>query len=199
MGDRARFEIFSDAVFAVAITLLVLNLPLGHVSGPLLNALADRWPSFAAFGISFVIVGCIWVSHFRLCRSVQHIDVELLFLNLALLMTIVLVPFGASLMATFVTDPGFSAHLAAALFAGVMLLMGIAFTAVYLRVNAQLSPPAKQAARDRSRIAQLRDRTGLLANAVAVGLAFVSAQAVLILISVVAVFYIVDQVITGLD
>lgn len=191
--SRLRVDLFSDAVFAVAITLLVLNLPLSNVSGSLLTALADRWAAFVAFGISFVIIGCLWVSHFRLFRLIDEVDSVLLFLNLALLFTIVLLPFGASTIATFVTGPGTQSHLAASLFAGSLFLMGLAFSAVYMhvmrRTDQRRSTPPSRAAR----LVELRPLAGVFVNAAGVGVAFVSPIAVLVMTGAVAILYIVDQ------
>ncbi len=190
---RLRIDMFSDAVFAVAITLLVLNLPLTGASGTLLTALADRWPAFAAFCISFVLIGCLWVSHFRLFRLVGEVDSLLLFLNLALLFSIVLVPFGASTLATFVTRPATQSHLAAALFAGTLVLMGLTFGALHAHVMRGAHPLPGVAGRPRGRLAQLRPMAGLLVNAIGVGVAFISPIAVLVMTSAVACYYILDQ------
>ncbi|HZB97664.1 MAG TPA: TMEM175 family protein [Candidatus Sulfotelmatobacter sp.] len=191
--SRMRVDLFSDAVFAVAITLLVLNLPVTNVSGSLLSALAERWAAFAAFGISFVIIGCVWVSHFRLFRTVEKVDERLLFLNLALLLTIVLVPFGTSTMATFVTRPDAQSHPAAALFAGTMVLMGLAFAALYSYVNPPRHQPASVPQTLGARLAQLRPMTGLFVNTVGIGVAFISPIAVLVMTASVALFYIFDE------
>ncbi len=192
-SGRLRIDLFSDAVFAVAITLLVLNLPLTSTPGSLLSALADRWPAFAAFGISFVLIGCLWVSHFRLFRLIEEVDSALLFLNLALLFSIVLVPFGASTLAAFVTRPGTQSHLAAALFAGILVLMGVAFGALHSRVMRSAHASARTAAASPGRLAQLRQMVGLIVNAIGIGIAFVSPIAVLFMTAAVAVYYIVDQ------
>jgi uncharacterized membrane protein len=192
-SGRLRLDLFSDAVFAVAITLLVLNLPLTGASGSLLGALADRWPAFAAFGISFVLIGCLWVSHFRLFRLIGEVDSVLLFLNLALLFSIVLVPFGTSTLATFVTHSGTQSHLAAALFAGILVLMGVAFGALHFRVMRSAPESVRMGNGPRGRLAQLRPMAGLLVNAIGVGIAFVSPIAVLLMTAAVAVYYIVDQ------
>ncbi len=193
VDGRLRVELFSDAVFAVAITLLVLDLPLRGASGSLLGALADHWTAFAAFGISFVLVGCVWVSHYRLFQGVRHIDGRLLFLNLLVLLTIVLVPFGTSTIATFVTRPGAESHVAAALFAAIMLLMGISFTVLYLVITRQKGSTGGSPAVPVSRVARLRPMVGLIVNSVSIGIAFVNPMAVLALTALVAVYYIVDQ------
>ena len=196
-SGRLRVDLFSDAVFAVAITLLVLNLPLTGATGPLLPALADRWPAFAAFGIGFVLIGCLWISHFRLFLMVDTIDSSLLFLNLALLFSIVLVPFGASTLATFVTHPGAQSHIAAALFAGILVLMGLTFGALYQHITRRAPVSAHAAAVPHGTLAQLAPMVGLVVNAIGVGVAFVSPIAVLLMTAAVAVYYIVEQLTDG--
>ena len=69
--DRGRLEAFSDGVFAVAITLLALNLAVGGPRyGPLAHQLADQWPAFVAYLISFFTIGIIWVNHHALVSKV---------------------------------------------------------------------------------------------------------------------------------
>jgi uncharacterized membrane protein len=193
LGGRLRVDLFSDAVFAVAITVLVLNLPLTGVSESLLRALADRWPAFAAFGISFVIIGCLWVSHFRLFRHVQRVDGPLLFLNLALLLSVVLVPFGTSTLATFVTRAGSQSHLAAALFACILVFMGLIFFALHLRVRG-ITPSLLRLLNKPEGVAVLRLLAGVFMNGIGVGIAFVSPLAVMAMTGVTSVFFIVEQI-----
>ncbi len=187
---RLRVDLFSDAVFAVAITLLVLDLPLAGTSGSLLDALAARWAAFSAFGISFVIVGCLWVSHFRLFRMVEDVDGPLLFLNLALLLSIVLIPFGAATMSSFVTQPGAQSHLAAALFAGILVMTGLTFGALYALVNRRAPRWHRISTR---RWSTIRAMAGLVVTTMAVGVAFISPIAVLVMTGAVSIYYIVDQ------
>src|SRR5215831_8382274 len=102
--DRGRLEAFSDGVFAVAITLLALNLFVaGPGHGPLVRQLGDHWPSFVAYLISFFTIGVIWVNHHALMRNVAAVDRTLLFLNLVLLLFVVLIPFATGTMAEYVT------------------------------------------------------------------------------------------------
>ena len=93
-------EAFSDGVIAVAITLLALNLAVkGPGHGPLSQQLAQQWPVFVAYVISFFTVGIIWVNHHALIADLTTVDRTLLFLNLALLIFVVAIPFGTALMA----------------------------------------------------------------------------------------------------
>jgi hypothetical protein len=93
--NRGRLEAFSDGVFAVAITLLVLDLAVagpGPGHGSLAHQLAHRWPGFAAYVISFLTIGIIWVNHHALVSNLKVVTRPLMFLNLLLLMFVVLVP-----------------------------------------------------------------------------------------------------------
>jgi uncharacterized membrane protein len=78
-----RLEAFSDGVFAIAITLLVLEIPVPQVEhGGLADALLDEWPAYAAYVVSFAIIGIIWINHHAVLGYVQSMDRGLLFLNL---------------------------------------------------------------------------------------------------------------------
>src|SRR5437588_8249590 len=95
---KARLEAFSDGVLAIAITLLVLNLRVpSHreiaAHHGLWGALVSDWPRFAAYLISFAVIGIMWVNHHGLIDRVAAADRVLLFANLLLLLFIVAIPF----------------------------------------------------------------------------------------------------------
>src|SRR5215471_7387072 len=117
MMDSGRLEAFSDGVFAVAITLLALNLAVpGPGPGPLARQLAGHWPSFAAYLVSFLTIGIIWVNHHTLFKNFAGIDRPLLFINLMLLFFVVAIPFATATIAAYLSRGGADASLAAALF-----------------------------------------------------------------------------------
>lgn len=98
-----RLVFFSDAVFAIAITILVLDirLPAGEDaagSRELLLLLASLWPKYLAFFISFWVIGLSWISHHRKFLCIQRVDYQLLTLNLLLLMMIAFTPFPTAVM-----------------------------------------------------------------------------------------------------
>lgn len=108
-GRRAlrtgRMEAFSDGVFAIAITLLVLDLSVPEGSGGnLLRALADQWPSYLAYVVSFATVGAIWLGHLAVTEYLHHADVWLLRLNLLLLLLVSFLPFPTRLLADGIAD-----------------------------------------------------------------------------------------------
>ena len=115
MMDRGRLEAFSDGVFAVAITLLALNLAVkgpGLHNGTLAYQLAHQWAAYAAYLISFFTIGIIWVNHHQLVSNVVVVTRMLLFLNLVLLLFVVLIPVATGTVADYLAQGGFDAKLA---------------------------------------------------------------------------------------
>lgn len=126
--STSRVEAFSDAVIAVAITLLVLDLRVPEPEdGPGLGQqLAAMWPNYAAYVISFVAIGIMWISHHTMMRRLSGVDHSVLVLNLFLLMCFVALPFTTSLLATYVDQPR-GGHLAAIVYAGSFLVTSTVF------------------------------------------------------------------------
>ena len=101
-----RLIFFSDAVFAIAITLLSLDLRLPAAGSTLSNSdLAQRlleiWPKYLAYVISFLVIGTFWLGHHRRFRIIQKYDSNLLWLNLLLLMVIAFIPFPTALLSEY--------------------------------------------------------------------------------------------------
>jgi uncharacterized membrane protein len=100
--DVERLVFFSDAVFAIAITLLALEIRLPELRDPtareLAQALRGLLPQFYSFAISFWIIGVYWLAHHRIFRYIRAYDRRLMVINLWFLMWIVLIPFSASLL-----------------------------------------------------------------------------------------------------
>ena len=148
--DRSRLEAFSDGVFAVAITLLVLNLAVagpgtpGHLNPPLLHQLGRLWPSFAAYVVSFFMIGIIWVNHHVLIRSFKEVDRTLLFLNLILVMFVVLIPFATATVADYRLSNSRDGRVA-------MVLYGLVFLGMSARLRRDLRMVAARRAQARSR------------------------------------------------
>jgi uncharacterized membrane protein len=96
-----RIQFFSDAVFAIAMTLLVLEIRVPDTDGDLTwAALGALWPSFFAYVLSFAIIGLNWVTHHRKFRFIVRFDGGLIWINLLFLLVIAFVPFPTSLMAS---------------------------------------------------------------------------------------------------
>lgn len=129
-----RLETFADGVFAIAATLLIIDVGLpADVSGSLGEELVEIWPQYVAYAISFVTIGIMWVNHHHVIRQIERVDQTFLFLNIGLLACIAFVPFPTRILAEFVrTDQG----QAAALLYGITLTTtAIFFISVWLHAS----------------------------------------------------------------
>lgn len=105
--ETARVEAFSDGVFAIAITLLVLEIKIPYTAPtPLSLQLLRQWPSYVSFVISFAFIGIMWMNHHRLFTHIQRCDDGLLVLNLLLLLGVTAVPFPTAVLAAHLRQPG---------------------------------------------------------------------------------------------
>jgi len=135
-------EAFSDGVFAIAITLLILEIavPAGSEED-LWGALGDLWPSYLAYLVSFATVGAVWIAHTVITEYLDHADSVLLRLNLLLLVLISFLPFPTKLLAEFVHERE-PVRVAATVY-GVNLLLAMGMVSVIWRyaVRAGLVQP----------------------------------------------------------
>ena len=98
--NKGRLEAFRDGVFAIVITLLVLDIHLPAATNLSLQSLRPLAPHIASFVLSFIIVGVYWVAHHHMLHFIRQVDRKLLWLNLLLLLCVVFIPFPASLLGT---------------------------------------------------------------------------------------------------
>jgi uncharacterized membrane protein len=97
--STSRLGAFSDGVFAVAITLLVLQFTVPQAqSGQLLGSLLGQWPQLVTYTASFLTVGVLWVNHHAIFNGLRKVDRTIQFINLVLLLTVVLVPYPTQLL-----------------------------------------------------------------------------------------------------
>jgi uncharacterized membrane protein len=97
--DPARLVFFSDAVFAIAVTLLVLEIRPPEDTRHLLHGLAALWPSYLSYVITFLLIGQVWANHHVMFDHIRSADRTVLFLNTLLLMDIAFLPFAAAVLA----------------------------------------------------------------------------------------------------
>jgi len=191
--DRGRLEAFSDGVFAVAITLLALNLAVkGPGNGSLAHQLGHQWAGYAGYLISFFTIGIIWVNHHTLVSNVVVVTRLLLFLNLVLLLFVVLIPVATGTMADYLAAGGFDAKLAVAMYGVVLTGMSVGFSLIAewsLREGRTRVPVP----RDRWWAARLRFMSGGLVYLLITGFAFINAPAALGLSGLVAVYYVFER------
>ena len=196
MGSKARAEAFSDGIFAIAATLLVLDIGVPRPDPTLLDGFLHEWPAYAAYATSFLTIGIIWVNHHALIDNVSYVDRTLLFLNLLLLLFVVMIPFATATMAGYLTSGGQDSHVAMVLYGLVLEGMALCFTAMFgwSLGEGRTKAPVPAEAR---RTAWLRFSMGAAAYVVAIAVALVSAPASLLMIALVAVYYIAERTPTG--
>ncbi|MFF0371293.1 TMEM175 family protein [Micromonospora sp. NPDC005087] len=100
----ARLVAFSDAVFAISITLLVLEIHPPQDTRHLTHGLAALWPSYLAYALTFLLIGQVWANHHVMFDHLRAADRVVLLLNTLLLMTIAFLPFAASVLAAAFRD-----------------------------------------------------------------------------------------------
>jgi uncharacterized membrane protein len=186
--STGRLEAFSDGVFAIAATLLVLDLHVAAPPGKLAHALAHEWPHYATFVVSFLTIGIIWVNHHAQFGRITKVDRPLLFINVLLLMFVALIPFPTGLLADHL-HAGSDQHVAAAVYSGSFFLMGICFSLIWLYTSGRGHLLARKLSRRELRLLITRNSLGNGAYLVAFGLAFVSAVACLCICGLAALYY----------
>ena len=144
-GRARRIEVFSDGVFAIAITLLVLELPFEKVhEGQLADALSDHWADFAAYALSFLGIGIAWLQHHAVFDHVKHVDRRLLLLNLLFLFAIAFLPYPTSLLGDYIHESE-NSRIAAIAYSGTWTVATIALTTLWthaIRAGATATPAA---------------------------------------------------------
>jgi uncharacterized membrane protein len=195
MGSQ-RVEAFSDGVFAIAITLLVLDLavPARHdiEEGGLAGALAHEWPSYFAYLVSFLVIGIIWVNHHTVFDKVRLVDRVVLFANLGLLLVVSALPFPTHLLAEYLTA-GSDSHVAAAIYSGAMFLIGALYSGLWLAITRDERLLHEEIDPATGRAALRRFSVGSVFYLATIGLAFVNAVATLAVHAALAVYYCFNQ------
>jgi uncharacterized membrane protein len=194
---KTRLEAFSDGVFAIAITLLIIEVRVPHAAaGELAGDLVSLWPSYSAYVVSFIIIGIIWVNHHDIFGRIVTVDRPLLFLNLLLLLTVAFLPFPTALLGEYIRD-GDNAHIAAAVYGANMTAIGLAFIAMWtylVRVPSLLAPAVGVEGARRARRAAM---IGPVVYALTIPLAFVSPVACLIVYAALALYFAISFTVAG--
>jgi uncharacterized membrane protein len=132
--ETGRIEAFSDGVFAIAITLLVLEVKVPHLQdggsgGSLVRALAAQWPSYVSLVTSFFTILVMWANHHTIFGLVRRVDAPFLYANGLLLFVVTVVPFPTALLAEYFEKPG--ASVAAAVYAGTFAVAGVGYNILW--------------------------------------------------------------------
>jgi uncharacterized membrane protein len=189
--DPGRLEAFSDGVFSIAITLLVLDIHVPHVAkgASLWPALGDQWPAYAAYVVSFLVIGIMWANHHTLFGYIARVDRTLIFINLWLLLFVGLIPWPTSLVADFLGSGGSQAKAAVAVYGMLNVAMAVAFTVFWWYVTKTQHLLQADVDKTAARASLPRFALGLIVYPITVGLAFVSPDLTLGILGALAIYY----------
>jgi uncharacterized membrane protein len=180
-SETARVEAFSDGVFAIAITLLVLGIQVpkpdltGHGS-TLLPALLRLWPSYLGYLISFVTIGIMWVNHHSMFVLIRRTDRYFLLISVFFLMCIAFLPFPTAVLAEYLPEPK-GRRVAVALYSATFVLIALAYNALWWYAVRSGQLLEKNADREAVRTISRRYMMGPIAYAISFVLAFINAWA----------------------
>jgi uncharacterized membrane protein len=193
-SDTGRIETFSDGVFAIAITLLIIEIGVPHVGelGSLSEKLVHLWPSYLGYAISFLVIGTVWANHHNRFRLISRSDHILLFLNVLFLMCVAFIPFPTALLAEYIREEEHRIT-AVAVYSGTLAVTAVFFTLLWLYaaghhrlVDRRLDPSLLRAMTRRYVF-------GMLLYILAFALAFVSPAASLGLIVILALIFVLPE------
>jgi uncharacterized membrane protein len=185
-----RLEAFSDGVFAIAITLLVLELRVPAAKEGLVSELGSEWPAYLGYFVSFAFIGSTWIAHSNLTRLIKAADAALMRLNLLFLLFVSILPFTTNLMASHLD--GTDNHV-------VVLIFGANLTLAALMINVLIGHAARTGgiADDQLADEDLREfakerRVALIAMAVATFAGLLFPKAAVAAFLVISVVFLVE-------
>jgi len=179
-------------VFAIAITLLVLDIRLSGGSASLAHKLSDTWPSYLGYMISFATIGIMWANHHAIFRLIARTTHGLIVANLFLLLMVAFLPFPTNVLADHLRGASGDRTTAALFYSGTFILIAIAFQALWQvasRGNRLIAEGYEAAAAEISR----SYRYGIPAYTLTTLVAFVSAPVSIALVGAMALFWLIPR------
>jgi len=129
--ETGRLETFSDGVFAIAITLLVLGIGVPEPDEPLLAALVGQWPAFVAYVVSFLTIGIMWVNHHQLFLLIGRSNMTFALIHVVFLMFIAFLPYSTDVMAERLGS-GVDEVAAMVLYGGTTVAIAVMYNVIWL-------------------------------------------------------------------
>ncbi len=192
--ETGRIEAFSDGVFAIIITILVLELKVPEETGSeFWHGVREQWPHYAAYVVSFLIIGVMWVNHHTIFSHLKRVDRPLLFLNLLVLMVVSVIPYTTNVLAEHLMEDG-SANPAAVLYSLVTVAYALAFLAFWWYVTRVGHLFHEHVDKEGARATRIRFGLGAIAYPLTVVLAFYSAPLTLVAHFLIAIYYAANQI-----
>jgi len=189
--SKVRLETFSDAIFAIAITLLVLNIAQPSNFHDLGRQLANRLPDFAAYIVSFAVIGIMWLNHHSLFVHFAKSDRVLVLTNLGLMLTIAFLPYPTGVFGRALVQ-GSGARVAAVFYSSTMAVNAYMWAAMWLYASTGRRLLVADFPESERLVSTVLFTVGTVAYTLAVGVAFVSPVASLALQGAFALYYALD-------
>jgi len=192
--ETTRLETFSDGVFAIAATLLILDVHKSH--GSVAHGLVHAWPAYAAYAISFLTIGIIWANHHTVFQQIGSVDRTFLMINVVFLMVVAFSPFPTRVLAETMRHGGKAGAFDYGL---TFTLMAVCYGALWFyaahngRLLAEDADPRTVSGISRS------FAPGSVMYAIAMLSALLSAYLAVALFAGIAVFYVVESSLFGRD
>jgi uncharacterized membrane protein len=190
---KQRVEAFSDGVFAIAITLLVLTIAQpASDSTDVGRDLLRVWPGYAGYAVSFATIGIMWVNHHALFARLVRVDRVVLFLNLLLLMGVCFLPYPTGVLARYLAA-GHDQVPAAVMYSAAFLVCAIGFNSIWAWAVLRRRLVGADFPEEQIVPSLVRFSIGGVVYAVCIAVAFVSPALSVVLVAAVAVYYVLDQ------
>jgi TMEM175 potassium channel family protein len=191
--SRSRLEAFSDGVFAIAITLLVLTIaqPATADYARLARFLLEQWPGLAAYVVSFAVIGIMWLNHHTIFENLASLDRGFFYLNLVLLMTIAFLPYPTGVFGNALHH-GHGARAAAVFYSATMAVNAYVWSALWFHASRHRRLLVPAFPEEQRRLATVAFTGGSAVYTLTVGVAFINAYACLAVHGGLAVYYALD-------
>jgi uncharacterized membrane protein len=192
--DTSRLEGFSDGVFAISITLLIIGVDIKAEGGSLSHRLVEQWPSYLSYVVSFAIIGVLWLHHHKIFRDIRVADHGLVVLNLVFLLGVSFIPFPTKVMGDELASPSFADQRTAVIFYGLTITtVSLTFNTLWLwaAYRRRLIEPNMPQVRVRARTRSMW--LGMPPYAVATVVAIWSPLSALILYGIIDLLYMVPS------
>jgi uncharacterized membrane protein len=188
-----RITAFSDGVFSIAITLLVLNLripivPQSELPDKLLDQLHNQWPSLLSYLLSFVIVGIYWVAHHNMFHYIKRSNRVFLWINILLLMCVAFIPFPAGLLGQYPTQ-----RISVIIYASSLILTNLMLSLLWWYATSNCRLVDQDLDPHFVRTVNRRNMTAPVVYLVSIGLSFLSPLASLIVFFLFPLYYIIPS------
>jgi uncharacterized membrane protein len=191
--SKDRLETFSDGVFAIAITLLVLTIAQPSDYTSLAHELGKRWPSLAAYVVSFIVIGIMWLNHHTVFNHLAQLDRGIFYLNLLLLMTIVFIPYPTGVFGEALRK-GEGAKTAAVFYSLVMTVNACMWAALWLYASVGRRLLGAGFPESQRRVATVLFVAGTFVYAASIGVALVNPYLCLGFHGALALYYALDPI-----